>query len=481
VYDFWHDTAPGVDVHNEIYYSTNWYTERAQSIVVAHTTNASAKDTPLWLHLMYQGVHSPYVDPPAWEGFSNSSTPFWDKTFGDMLHVVDTGIGNLTSTIRAQGAWDDCLLIITSDNGGVGPGNNYPFRGMKATGWEGGTRVMGFLSGGFLPVALRGKTFSSVIGVFDWYPTLCAFAGVDPTDDVMFEGVVRPIDGVNVWPAMLASVNASKTDPDEPTTYLHEYLPTTGSTIIWQERWKLITGESSTIWYTPNNTHIPDNWPCRGGKPPSPPAPKANCTVSVAGYGCHAEHYCGPGESFHTHTKATAALECAELCTANGTGCGCFDFRSGDDPSSCRLHANKGENLTPSGAGYAAFVKQSGTGTSRVAHDQADEASKARRQTARYGPSHESHQRTASLQGCAVCTAAEPCLFDVIADPSETTDVAKQNPDIVTQLQAKLATFQPYIGTPMTPAELLPYTCVKDIRPWWGNFSGPCCKPNTTA
>ena len=21
------------------------------------------------------------------------------------------------------------------------------------------------------------------------------------------------------------------------------------------------------------------------------------------------------------------------------------------------------------------------------------------------------------------------------------------------------------------------YDCVTDIRPWWGNFSGPCCRP----
>ena len=63
-------------MHNEIYYSTNWYTERAQAIVVDHATNSnsSKKDVPLWLHLMYQGVHAPYVDPPAWEGIPDDST-----------------------------------------------------------------------------------------------------------------------------------------------------------------------------------------------------------------------------------------------------------------------------------------------------------------------------------------------------------------------------------------------------------------------
>lgn len=28
--DFWHDRQPGTDVVGEIYYSTNWYTQRAQ-------------------------------------------------------------------------------------------------------------------------------------------------------------------------------------------------------------------------------------------------------------------------------------------------------------------------------------------------------------------------------------------------------------------------------------------------------------------
>lgn len=63
-----------------------------------------------------QGVHSPYVDPPAWEGVSAPN--FWDQTFADMLHVVDSGIGNFTSTLKTQGMWDDALLIITADNGG---------------------------------------------------------------------------------------------------------------------------------------------------------------------------------------------------------------------------------------------------------------------------------------------------------------------------------------------------------------------------
>ena len=81
---------------------------------------------------------------------------------------------------------------------------------------------------------------------------------------------------------------------------------------------------------------------------------------------------------------------------------------------------------------------------------------------------------------CQVCTAAAPCLFDLLSDPGERIDVATAHPDIVARLQAKLKTFAPYIGTPMTPHQYEQYECVKDIRPWWGNFSGPCCKRKAT-
>lgn len=35
--------------------------------------------------------------------------------------------------------------------------------------FEGGTRVVGFLSGGYLPTIMRGKTVSGMMHVADWY------------------------------------------------------------------------------------------------------------------------------------------------------------------------------------------------------------------------------------------------------------------------------------------------------------------------
>lgn len=40
------------------------------------------------------------------------------------------------------------------------------------------------------------------------------------------------------------------------------------------------------------------------------------------------------------------------------------------------------------------------------------------------------------------CTADSPCLFDVVADPTEHFEISKQHPDIVESLKAKLAEYQ---------------------------------------
>ena len=57
--------------------------------------------------------------------------------------------------LERKGMWDSTLMLWTSDNGGVivEQGNNSPLRGGKATLFEGGMRVLSFLSGGWMPAA----------------------------------------------------------------------------------------------------------------------------------------------------------------------------------------------------------------------------------------------------------------------------------------------------------------------------------------
>ena len=82
-----------------------------------------------------------------------------------------------------------------------------------------------------------------------WYPTILSLVGIDPADDVVYRGVKTQIDGINVWPMI---TNQTATSP-------REYLPITPVSILWRERYKLITDAKPTWRYTPNATHVPDD------------------------------------------------------------------------------------------------------------------------------------------------------------------------------------------------------------------------------
>ena len=66
-----------------------------------------------------------------------------------MFKALDRGVGTILSAIEESGKADNTLVIFTSDNGGPGynmqPAINAPFRGWKATFFEGGLRVPLFL------------------------------------------------------------------------------------------------------------------------------------------------------------------------------------------------------------------------------------------------------------------------------------------------------------------------------------------------
>ena len=84
--------------------------------------------------------------------------------------------------LRLQGFWEDCLFLLTSDNGGPSynsahTANNYPLRGSKLSDWEGGVRVTAFVSGGWVPTAEHGTTRHGLMAIADWHATFCELAG----------------------------------------------------------------------------------------------------------------------------------------------------------------------------------------------------------------------------------------------------------------------------------------------------------------
>jgi arylsulfatase A-like enzyme len=112
-----------------------------------------------------------------------------------MIRSLDRSVGTILKAVKDAGIDDNTIIIFTSDNGGANyiglPQINKPFRGWKATFFEGGTHVPFMMRwpGHIAP----GARYDAPISHFDIYATASAAGGVAlPTD--------RTVDGVDVLP-----------------------------------------------------------------------------------------------------------------------------------------------------------------------------------------------------------------------------------------------------------------------------------------
>lgn len=122
------------------------------------------------------------------------------RNYAGMVSAVDEALANVTGALRAHGMWQNSVLVVSGDNGGwVGYGGlNTPFRGHKATMWEGGVRALGLV---VAPGRIaRGASFPHLVHVTDWLPTLVRAAS---GHGVRALGrAYAKLDGVDQWAAL---------------------------------------------------------------------------------------------------------------------------------------------------------------------------------------------------------------------------------------------------------------------------------------
>ena len=253
--DYWtHSRSGGLDWHrNDTLctaengtYSSVLLGDAASNFVAKH----AAVDTPWFLYLPFQSVHSPLQAPtfsPA--RYTNKTIRGSQLTRAKMVSALDDGVGVVLATLKSTQQLDNTLIVFTSDNGapdgdaldmtygsgmmdlpewrathggidgnaprpsrpptgtgypphGGGGGSNWPMSGWKHWVFEGGVRSAAFIryppiTGGPRAGTVHAGLFHSV----DWLPTIMAIVGGDTARNL-------PLDGLDIT-ASLTSGKAS--------------------------------------------------------------------------------------------------------------------------------------------------------------------------------------------------------------------------------------------------------------------------------
>lgn len=182
IIDFWRTTSGASDV-NGTAYSEFLYQNELLRIIDLHNP-----EDPIFLFYAPHVAHCPLQVPKEYydkfdfmsddEGFCSKQTVKDEhpidpehlemkyqcrRQHAAMIMIMDEVVGNLTNAMQKKGMWNNTLMIFSSDNGGPvrlaeNAANNWPLRGGKYSNFEGGVRVAAFVSGGRIPLTLRGTS-----------------------------------------------------------------------------------------------------------------------------------------------------------------------------------------------------------------------------------------------------------------------------------------------------------------------------------
>ncbi len=131
----------------------------------------------------------------------NLATPFSSEfdVYGSGMMELDMMIGELLKKLDDLGIAQNTIVVFTTDNGAMvdwfPDGGTTPFRGEKATTWEGGVRVPMLVR---WPAKIKaGSVSNGIQDHTDLFTTLAAAAGVDNVHEKLKQSHQVYIDGVN--------------------------------------------------------------------------------------------------------------------------------------------------------------------------------------------------------------------------------------------------------------------------------------------
>ncbi|MDX1946242.1 MAG: sulfatase [Pirellulaceae bacterium] len=141
---------------------TQRYTAEATKFIRAH------RDGPFFVYLPHTMVHYPLAASEQFKGKSAGGL------LGDAIEELDWSVGKIMQTLQELKLDDNTLVIFTSDNGAAA-GSSLPWRGKKASTFEGGVREPCLMRWpGHIPA---GTTCEQIAGNIDLLPTFAKLIG----------------------------------------------------------------------------------------------------------------------------------------------------------------------------------------------------------------------------------------------------------------------------------------------------------------
>ena len=223
-HDLWRNEQ---EVFAEPAYKTELFAREASSFI-----ENQSPEKPFFLYLALGAVHYPMMAP---KNYLERFPPSMDRDRRLHLAVVaalDDAVGQVRSTLQAQGLDENTIVFFMSDNGATHEiradhlgrlyegGSNRPYRAWKGSLFEGGMRVPAIVA---YPGKIAPRVENSTLAAMDLMPSMLRMAGTSAP---------RDLDGIDVSPLLLQLA------PLPERTIFWEYDGQSGAR---SGEWKLLT------------------------------------------------------------------------------------------------------------------------------------------------------------------------------------------------------------------------------------------------
>ncbi|MEZ5162981.1 MAG: sulfatase-like hydrolase/transferase, partial [Fimbriimonadaceae bacterium] len=174
---------PGLDeFHGKDIYLTEALSQKACDVI----RESKGDGKPFFMNFAPYAVHAPIMANKRYLS-KYAGLDQREAAYATMIESYDAAIGELVSTLKATGEFDNTVFIFTGDNGGLSvhsregkDDRNAPLRGGKGSIYDGGIRIPLIVH---RPGKPAGRTDNRVISM-DLFPSILSYAGINSVDSV---------------------------------------------------------------------------------------------------------------------------------------------------------------------------------------------------------------------------------------------------------------------------------------------------------